>query len=135
MVRLTLSHAVGRTGRNQRDRMQNSRITRVVVIENEQGLHARPAELLARLARQFQSHVEVIRDDRRVEASSIMDLLTLGAVQGTSLIVAAEGDDAEQAVDALARLVRSGFRAETNNKLNKNESQTAIGSPPSAAPE
>lgn len=102
--------------------MQNSRITRVVVIENEQGLHARPAELMARLARQFQSHIELIRDDRRVEASSIMDLLTLGAVQGTRLIVAAEGDDAEQAVDALARLVQSGFQAETNNEVNKNES-------------
>lgn len=120
--REVLPYAVARTGRKQRDRMQNSRITRVVVIENEQGLHARPAELMARLARQFQSRIELIRDDRRVEASSIMDLLTLGAVQGTRLIVAAEGDDAEQAVDALARLVRSGFQAETNNEVNKNES-------------
>lgn len=99
--------------------MQDSPITRVVVIENEQGLHARPAELLARLAMQFQSRIELIRDDRRVDANSIIDLLTLGAVRGTVLILAAEGSDAEQAVDALARLIQNGFEPESNNEAAK----------------
>lgn len=99
--------------------MQDSPITRVVVIENEQGLHARPAELLARLAMQFQSRIELIRDDRRVDANSIIDLLTLGAVRGTVLILAAEGSDAEQAVDTLARLIQNGFEPESNNEAAK----------------
>jgi phosphotransferase system HPr (HPr) family protein len=89
--------------------MQTSRTTRVIVIQNAEGLHARPAEMFARLARQFQSRIELIREDRRVEASSIIDLLTLGAVQGTEMVLEAEGDDAQQAVDALAKLVESGF--------------------------
>jgi phosphotransferase system HPr (HPr) family protein len=92
--------------------MQTPRITRVIVIRNSQGLHARPADMLARLARQFQSRIELVREDRRVEASSIIDLLTLGAAQGTELILEAEGHDAEEAVEALARLVESGFPLE-----------------------
>jgi len=75
-------------------------------------LHARPAELFVRLARQFQSRIELVRDDRRVEARNIIDLLTLGAAQGTELVLEAEGDDAQEAVEALVRLVESGFPSE-----------------------
>lgn len=92
--------------------MSTHSITRVIVIRNSQGLHARPAELFVRLARQFQSRIELVRDDRRVEARSIIDLLTLGAAQGTELVLEAEGDDAQQAVEALVRLVESGFPSE-----------------------
>jgi phosphocarrier protein HPr len=84
----------------------------VIVIRNREGLHARPAEMFARLARQFQARIELVREDRRVEASSIIDLLTLGAVEGTEMVLEAEGDDAQAAVEALARLVESGFLAE-----------------------
>ena len=92
--------------------MQTPRATRVIVIRNSQGLHARPADMFARLARQFQSRIELVREERRVEASSIMDLLTLGAAQGTELILEAEGPDAEEAVEALTKLVESGFPLE-----------------------
>ncbi|HEX2477341.1 MAG TPA: HPr family phosphocarrier protein [Lacipirellulaceae bacterium] len=92
--------------------MQTPRATRVIVIRNSQGLHARPADMFARLARQFQSRIELVREGRRVEAVSIMDLLTLGAAQGTELILEAEGPDAEEAVEALAKLVESGFPLE-----------------------
>jgi phosphotransferase system HPr (HPr) family protein len=68
--------------------------------------------MFARLARQFQSRIELVREGRRVEASSIMDLLTLGAAQGTELVLEAEGDDAQDAVEALAKLVESGFPME-----------------------
>lgn len=80
-----------------------------VVVSNPQGLHARPAELFARLALQFDSTIEVIREDLRVDAKSILHILTLGAVQGTELTLQAEGDDAEVALEALARLVESDF--------------------------
>jgi phosphocarrier protein len=68
--------------------------------------------MFAELARQFQSRIELVRNDRRVQASSIIDLLTLGAAQGTELILEAVGDDAEEAVEALAKLVESGFPME-----------------------
>ncbi len=92
--------------------MNNSRITRVIVIQNEQGLHARPAEMFVRLAQQFEAKIEIVRDSQRVEARNIMDLLTLGAAKGTKLILEAEGRDAQEAVNALATLVENGFPQE-----------------------
>jgi phosphocarrier protein HPr len=89
--------------------MSNSPIQRVVVIRNKQGLHARPADRFVRLAQQFQAKIEIVRGSDRIEAKSIMDLLTLGAVKGTQLTLVAEGDDAQQAVDALAELMEHGF--------------------------
>jgi phosphotransferase system HPr (HPr) family protein len=99
--------------------MQTPRVTRVIVIRNSQGLHARPADMLARLARQFQSQIEIIREDRRVAASSVIDLLTLGAVQGTELVLEAEGADAQEAVDALAQLVESVFPQEEADRAGE----------------
>ena len=94
--------------------MNSQPIVRSIVIRNEQGLHARPAELFARTARQFQCRIEIIREGRRVAARNIIDLLTLGALPGTELTLEAEGDDAEQAVEALVRLVENGFTDDTN---------------------
>jgi phosphocarrier protein HPr len=94
------------------DRMNSQPVIRVIVIQNEQGLHARPAELFARTARQFQSRIEVVREGRRVEARNIIDLLTLGALPGTELVLEAVGDDAESAVETLVRLVENGFAEE-----------------------
>lgn len=85
---------------------------KVVVINNPQGLHARPAELFARLALQFESEIEVIRDNHRVDAKSILHVLTLGAAQGTKLTLRAQGCDAQEALDALTRLVESDFEAD-----------------------
>ena len=97
--------------------MSTSPIIRVLVIRNTQGLHARPAEMFVRLAKQFQSRIELVRDDRRVEARNIIDLLTLGAGPGTELVLEAEGDDAQAAVEALVRLVENGFADEqTDNE-------------------
>jgi phosphotransferase system HPr (HPr) family protein len=79
--------------------------------------------MFVRLAKQFQSRIELVHEDRRVEARSIIDLLTLGAGPGTELLLEAEGDDAEAAVQALARLVENGFAAEENN--NQSPSPTA----------
>jgi phosphocarrier protein HPr len=92
--------------------MSNSPIQRVVVVPNKQGMHARPAEMFVRRAQQFQSKVEIVRDDFRVEAKSIMNLLMLGASQGTQLTLEAEGSDAQEALDALAEVVEKDFLAE-----------------------
>jgi phosphotransferase system HPr (HPr) family protein len=89
--------------------MNTSPVTRIVVVDNPQGLHARPAELFARLALRFESRVEVIRNDQRVDGKSILEILTLGVLPGTELILEAQGHDAEQAVDALAKLIENRF--------------------------
>lgn len=104
--------------------MQTPPIRRVIVIQNKQGLHARPAEKFARLAYQFEAKIELIRDDRRVEARNIMDLLTLGAAKGTQLILEAEGRDAQEAVDALAKLVESGFPQDEDDEGQRLEEKT-----------
>ena len=92
--------------------MSNSPVKRVVVVPNKQGIHARPAEMFVRRAQQFQSKIEIVRDGYRIEAKSIMNLLTLGATQGTQLTLEAEGSDAQEAVDALAEVVEKDFLAE-----------------------
>ncbi|HVT27254.1 MAG TPA: HPr family phosphocarrier protein [Lacipirellulaceae bacterium] len=99
--------------------MSNSPISRVVVIQNEQGLHARPAEMFVRLAQQFESKLCVVKEGYRVEARSIMDLLTLGAAKGTELLLEADGPDAQEAVDALAKLVEEGFPREDEGETGQ----------------
>src|ERR1700754_860403 len=92
--------------------MQTSPVSRVVTIQNKQGLHARPAEMFVRTANQFESKIQLIREERRVEARNMIYLLTLGATQGTRLTIEAEGPAAQAAVDALAELVEVGFPQE-----------------------
>jgi len=89
--------------------MSTSPVTRTVVIVNPNGLHARPAERLAREAMRYQSRIEILCRNERVDAKSILHLLTLGAVQGTELVIEADGHDAQQAVESLSALVESGF--------------------------
>ena len=89
--------------------MNTSPATRTVLLNHANGLHARPAELFARTAIKFQSRVEVLCNNERIDGKSILHLLTMGATQGTELIIEADGPDAEQAVEALARLIDSDF--------------------------
>lgn len=79
---------------------------RAVVIASAQGLHARPAKLFAELAARQPVTVYVHKDDRPgVPATSLLGLMTLGATQGTEVVLRAEGDGAGEAVDALAELL------------------------------
>jgi phosphotransferase system HPr (HPr) family protein len=89
--------------------MSTSPVTRAVVIVNAEGLHARPADMLARAALKYRSKIEVLCRSERVDAKSTLNLLILGATQGTEITLVAEGDDAEVAIEALAQLVTGGF--------------------------
>lgn len=84
---------------------------RVVVVSDKDplGLHIRPAEQFVRLAMKFASDIEVVRESLRVDGKSIMHMLTLGAEPGAQLRLEARGEDAEQAVAALARFIENGF--------------------------
>jgi phosphocarrier protein HPr len=85
------------------------RSTRIVVVTNPQGLHARPADLFVKTATRFASKIELVKGRERVDGKSILSLLTLAAVEGTQLSIEADGPDAEQALDALAKLVEQNF--------------------------
>jgi len=69
----------------------------------------RPAYLLAETAAMFQSDIELVKDDIRVDGKSVLGILTLGAAQGTEVLVEAAGDDAGDAIEKLEALLESGF--------------------------
>ncbi len=82
---------------------------REVTVRNPSGLHARPCHALASTAQAFRSSLEVACGGRRVNGKSILELMTLCAGQGTVLEFVGRGEDAAALVEALARLVESGF--------------------------
>ena len=82
---------------------------REVRIENRNGLHARPAAEIVKAASKFRSEVTIRRDDMEVNGKSIMGVMMLAAEYGTTLWLRANGEDAEQAIEALSALVASRF--------------------------
>ena len=87
-------------------------IERDATIVNQDGLHARPAARIVRLANTFDSEIELSKDGVGVNGKSIMGVMMLAAECGSSIIIRARGPDAEQAVQALAELVATGFGEE-----------------------
>jgi phosphotransferase system HPr (HPr) family protein len=71
----------------------------------EEGLHARPAAAFVKKAKQFAAEIKVVKDGREVNAKSSMQIMTLGAKKGNEIVIRAEGDDAEEAVEALVELI------------------------------
>jgi phosphocarrier protein HPr len=84
-------------------------IARILVIPNRRGLHARAAAKFVTLAERFGASVHVVKDGQSVPARSIMGLMMLGAGQGSTVELRAEGWDAKEALDALTALVEAGF--------------------------
>ena len=80
-----------------------------VTVENKVGLHARPATFFIQKANELKSSIWVEKEERRVNAKSLLGVLSLGIVGGTTIKVIADGADEEAAVDALVSLVESGF--------------------------
>ncbi len=84
-------------------------LTEELRITNTLGLHARPAASVVQTVLKYQSDVHISLNGHRVNAKSIMGLLTLAAAQGSVLQVTCSGPDAEEAMKALRDLVESGF--------------------------
>ena len=80
-----------------------------VMVQNQVGLHARPATFFIQKANEFKSSIWIEKEERRVNAKSLLGILSLGIVGGTSIRIIADGADEQQAVDALLELVESGF--------------------------
>lgn len=84
-------------------------ISRNVTIQNNVGLHARPATFFIQKANSYNSSIWVEKEDRRVNAKSLLGVLSLGIVKGMTITLIADGADEEEALAGLTDLVESGF--------------------------
>ena len=78
-------------------------------MNNQVGLHARPATFFIQKANEFKSSVWIEKDERRINAKSLLGVLSLGIVKGMSMDIAADGPDEQDAVEALEELINSNF--------------------------
>lgn len=78
---------------------------RETTVGPQEGLHARPAAQFVKAAKQFSSDIVVAKGDREANAKSSLKIMTLGARKGDTIVIRAEGDDAEEAVETLAELI------------------------------
>ena len=78
-------------------------------VNNQVGLHARPATFFIQKANEFKSSIWVEKEERRVNAKSLLGVLSLGIMGGTDIRIIADGSDEEAAVEGLVSLVKSGF--------------------------
>ena len=85
-------------------------ISRNVTIQNSVGLHARPATFFIQKANSFKSSIWVEKEDCRVNAKSLLGVLSLGIVKGMSITLIADGSDEAQAIEGLVALIEGGFQ-------------------------
>lgn len=81
--------------------------TREITVKNEVGLHARPATYFIQKANEFKSDIWVEKEERRVNAKSLLGVLSLGIMKDTTVTLIADGSDEKEAVDALAELIEN----------------------------
>ena len=84
-------------------------ISREITIQNNVGLHARPATFFIQKANSYKASIWVEKDDRRVNAKSLLGVLSLGIVKGMSVTLIADGPDEADALDGLTELITTGF--------------------------
>ena len=82
------------------------KVAKTVAIRSKNGLHARPAALFVKVASRFECEITVSAGKRQTSGKSIVGLMTLGIGGGATLVIAADGDDADQAVEELERLLQ-----------------------------
>ena len=81
--------------------------TIVYKIKNSIGLHARPAAIFVKKANEFISDIKILKEDKEANAKSIINVMSLGATQGSELSIQAKGEDESEALDALTKLLDS----------------------------
>lgn len=85
---------------------------KTVVVKNKTGLHARPAAMFVQTANKFKSEIFIEKEGKKVNAKSIMGVMSLAVSQGTTIAISAQGEDEKEAVEALVELVESKFGEE-----------------------
>jgi len=84
-------------------------ICKEITINNDVGLHARPATFFIQKANEFKSSISIEKDDRKVNAKSLLGVLSLGVAQGSMINLIADGPDEDAAIETLEALVMSNF--------------------------
>ena len=84
-------------------------ISKDVTVQNNVGLHARPATFFVQRANSYKSSIWVEKGDRRVNAKSLLGVLSLGIAKGTAITLISDGVDESEALDGLAELINSGL--------------------------
>lgn len=84
-------------------------IDKEVIVQNQVGLHARPATFFIQRANEFKCNMWVEKDERKVSAKSLLGVLSLGITRGTVIKIVADGTDENEALEALAELISSDF--------------------------
>ena len=84
-------------------------LTKDIVVNNQAGLHARPATFFIQKANEYRCGIWVERDDRRVNAKSLLGVLSLGITKGSTIRLIADGSDEQLAIDGLCELIESNF--------------------------
>ncbi len=84
-------------------------VVKEVLVQNQVGLHARPATFFIQKANEFKSSIWVEKDERRVNAKSLLGVLSLGIVGNTEIKIIVDGIDEAEALNSLIKLVESGF--------------------------
>lgn len=89
-----------------------SECSKELVIANNFGLHGRASAMLVETAKRFESDIRLIRDDAEADCKSILDVMSMACTKGTPVSIKAAGEDAEEALAALARLIADKFGEE-----------------------
>lgn len=84
-------------------------VSKQVTILNATGLHARPASMFVQTAGRYRAKIDVIKDSMRLNAKSIMGIMSGSIAQGCTITIEADGEDEQEALDALTALVESKF--------------------------
>jgi phosphocarrier protein HPr len=84
-------------------------VTREITVNNQVGLHARPATFFIQKANEFRSGIWIERNDRRVNAKSLLGVLSLGVTKGSTIRIIADGSDEQLAIETLCELINSDF--------------------------
>ncbi len=87
-------------------------VVKQVLVQNQVGLHARPVTFFIQKANEFKSSIWIEKENRKVNAKSLLGVLSLGVARGTSVTLSAEGVDEAEAIDALEALIESNFEEE-----------------------
>ena len=85
---------------------------KIIIVKNRAGIHARPAAMIVQTAGQYSSQIFFKKDHEEINAKSIMGVITLGAAYNSEITITAEGEDEQNAVEAIARLFENRFEEE-----------------------
>ncbi len=84
-------------------------VSKTITVQNQVGLHARPATFFIQKSNEFKSSIWIEKDERRVNAKSLLGVLSLGITKGTEIKIVTDGVDEEDAINALEALIESNF--------------------------